>query len=144
MRLLLGLLAFAGWIVAQQNPAVDVLQANCTVCHGAAKMSGLDLRSRETMLAGGARGPAVAPGKASESLLIRAVLHEGGLQMPPGKKALSAEDIRALRDWIDKGAPWDTTIAKADPGWWSLRTPVRPATPSGSPANAIDSFVNAR
>src|SRR5213592_1644927 len=67
--------------------AQAVFENHCVSCHGAAQMSGLDLRQRDTILKGGKRGPAVVPGKASESLIYRAVARDGDLQMPPGKKA---------------------------------------------------------
>ncbi len=37
--------------------AYAILQKNCVVCHGAAKMSGLDLRTITSLKAGGERGP---------------------------------------------------------------------------------------
>ena len=42
---------------AETLSALDVLARRCAQCHGAAKMAGLDLRSRAGMLAGGGRGP---------------------------------------------------------------------------------------
>ncbi|HSG33900.1 MAG TPA: c-type cytochrome domain-containing protein, partial [Sphingomonadaceae bacterium] len=50
-----------------------LLAAKCYSCHTDAKMGGLRLDSREAVLAGGARGPAVVPGDAAASLLIHAV-----------------------------------------------------------------------
>ena len=80
-------------LFAQSDPAEKsaraVLEAKCAACHGPARMSGLDLRERDTILKGGKRGPAIVPGKADESLLYKAVRREGELQMPPGKAALS-------------------------------------------------------
>ena len=69
-------------------------------------MSGLDLQTRESILAGGKRGPAVIPGKSAESILYKAVAHQGDLQMPPGKNALAAEQLQIIRQWIDSGAPY--------------------------------------
>jgi hypothetical protein len=82
------------------------------------------------MLAGGKRGPAIVPGKSSESLLYKAVAHEGELQMPPGKKPLAADKIRVIRQWIDSGAPFGTKPTGPEPVWWSFRKPVRPAAAS--------------
>ena len=85
-------------VFAQSDPveksARTLLEAKCYTCHGAARMSGLDLRDRATILTGGKRGPAVIPGKADESLLYRAVRREGNLQMPPGKGALTAAEVK--------------------------------------------------
>ena len=47
-----------------------ILAENCLSCHGAAQMSGLDLRQWHTLLKGGSRGPVLVPGKAEESLLL--------------------------------------------------------------------------
>ena len=55
-----------------QQKALRILEANCLSCHGAAKMGGLDLRTRAAAVAGGARGPALRPGHAAESLIYQA------------------------------------------------------------------------
>src|SRR3954452_23466576 len=95
-------------LYAQSDPsettARTVLESKCAACHGPARMSDLDVRDRATLLKGGKRGPAIVPGKAAESLLYKAVRREGDLQMPPGKGALSAAEIAAIGDWIDRGA----------------------------------------
>src|SRR5438445_8377184 len=84
--------------------AAAILKQNCTGCHGAAmKMSKLDLRSREAMLAGGERGPAVEPGKSGTSRLYRFVSGAEKPTMPPGK-ALAPDEVETLRQWIDAGA----------------------------------------
>src|SRR5688572_20246673 len=44
--------------------AVAILRTNCSQCHTKAmSMSGLDLSSRESVLRGGSRGPALVAGK---------------------------------------------------------------------------------
>ena len=64
--------------------AIEILTANCTGCHGEAlKLSKLDLRTRESMLAGGERGPALEPGDASKSRLYRFAAHMENPSMPP-------------------------------------------------------------
>ena len=131
-----------------QETARRVLQQHCVSCHGEQRMSGLDLRHRETMLEGGGKGPALVPGKADESLLFLAASHDGELKMPPGKPPLSSRDLDALRDWIDGGAPWDSaaaTAAPSEPTWWSFRRPRRPAVPKvenqDRVRNPIDAFI---
>jgi hypothetical protein len=64
----------------------------------------LDLRSREAMLLGGERGPAIVPFKAEDSRLFQFASHAEQPAMPPGK-SLSQADLETLRDWIDAGAP---------------------------------------
>jgi Protein of unknown function (DUF1549)/Protein of unknown function (DUF1553)/Planctomycete cytochrome C len=87
-----------------------VLKKDCFGCHGDGQaMAKLDLRTRESMLKGGTRGPAVRPGEASNSLLYKALRGGGDLmQMPPGdaSKRLPADVIDAVREWIDAGVPW--------------------------------------
>ena len=85
------------------------LERDCRGCHGATQqMAKLDLRTRESILKGGQRGPALVPGKAEESLLYRVVAGLGPAQMPPGDatKVWPAELTGALRKWIDEGAAW--------------------------------------
>ncbi len=82
------------------------LAAKCQTCHGADGASGLDLRSRESLLKGGRRGPGLGPGNAEKSPLYLALLGQGGFkQMPPGKP-LASDLIAAFKQWIDAGAPW--------------------------------------
>ncbi len=84
-----------------------LLDSRCISCHGPDKVKGgLRMDSREALLKGGDSGPAVVPGKASESLLVQAVMHsKKDLEMPP-KEKLTTNDIAVLKQWIDEGAPW--------------------------------------
>ena len=53
-----------------------VLVEHCYECHAGPKArGGLALDSREAMLLGGDNGPALVPGKADDSLLIRSIRH---------------------------------------------------------------------
>ena len=116
------------------DTAQQILAANCLSCHGPAKMAGLDLRTREAALQGGARGPALKPGDAQNSLLYQALLRNTALQMPPGKKALTPQEIATIKTWIDDGAKWSAD-AKPAPQWWSFQ-PIKPSTKS------IDELIN--
>src|ERR1700759_828142 len=89
---------------AEDVPAL--LQQKCGACHGASSgMSGLKVTARDTLLKGGSRGPAIVPGKSSESLLYKAVAHTGEVSMPPGD-SLSPTEVSAIKEWIDAGAVW--------------------------------------
>src|SRR6266567_55098 len=93
-----------------------LLVARCASCHGASQQfSMLRVDSREALLRGGNRGPAIVPGDAQISLLAKAIRHEG-LKMPVGGK-LEADEIAAFEKWINLGAPWPsdqgTPTAKA-------------------------------
>jgi len=84
------------------------LVEHCATCHGPEMQEGeLRLDSREAMLQGGSRGPAIKPGDSAGSLLIAAVRHtHTDLAMPPEAEALSAQKIEHLVHWIDRGAVW--------------------------------------
>ncbi len=91
MRLLYLFAAVASTVEAADAPtALAILEKNCAGCHGAAAMSGLDLRTRESLLKGGTRGAAVLPGRKAESAIYRAVQGIGDLKMPPGKPGITA------------------------------------------------------
>src|SRR5690349_24997416 len=99
-----------------------VLVRQCLACHSSptSPMGGLRLDSREAMLRGGSRGPAMVPGKPAESLILRAVRQSDTLRMPPSGK-LKDEEIAALAEWIGMGAPWGAAAetAKAPaPKYW--------------------------
>src|SRR5437762_3249313 len=92
-----------------------VLATNCYSCHSADKQFGaLRLDSRERLLKGGQSGPAAIPGKPGESLLIKAVRHEGP-KMPMGGK-LSPTDVAALEEWVRKGLPWPEAESRLQAG----------------------------
>ena len=78
------LVSYSG-VCADAGDGVAILQQKCLACHGeSSAMSGLVVTSRENLLKGGARGPAIVPGKAAESLLYKAVAGSGEvLRMPP-------------------------------------------------------------
>ena len=131
--------------------ASEILKHECLSCHGSIRASGLDLRSREGMLRGGNRGPAVEPGRPASSLLYQAVAHAGDLAMPPGEKRLPDRDVETLKAWIEAGASWPDSAGDdgGGPAWWSFRPPVRPEPPQVLEAahrvrNPIDNFVLAR
>ena len=152
---------FAGSAVALALPALAetplpglaesakaILDTHCTACHGQARMSGLDLRSASSAREGGTRGPAVVPGQAAASLLVRAVTGAAEVAMPPGDTRLTQTDINVLKDWINAGAHWpENAVADTSPAWWSFQQPQRPELPSLDDdwvRNPIDAFVLAR
>ena len=160
---------------------LPVLKARCFACHGddAKKLKGgLDLTSRAGLLKGGDNGsPGAVPGKAADSPVYKAVTRADAdfAAMPPKENdKLTAAEVRAVRDWIDGGAPWPSDrrvaeiVAAARPGGvtvktsgglspeWTNRTyktedlwayqPLRkPAVPRTVGAtNPVDAFVGAR
>jgi hypothetical protein len=129
------------------NKLLPVLERDCQGCHGSLQaLSKLDLRNRESMLAGGVRGPALVPGNAEASLLIHVLEGRNKLQMPPGgeSKKLSPELIAHFRKWVDAGAPWPEKASAAK--WeykaedlWAFR-PLR----AYEKDKRIDDFVQAK
>src|SRR6267143_4233291 len=72
-----------------------LLVARCASCHGPSQQfSSLRVDSREALLRGGNRGPAIVPGDAQLSQLAKAIRHEG-LKMPVDGK-LEAQEIAVL------------------------------------------------
>ncbi len=111
LRIALGLVICA--TSAQADDEVDwferrvrpILATQCWNCHGPELQQGrLRLDSRESVLKGGSRGPAVTLGDPTRSVLIQALRHQG-LQMPPTGR-LSADTVAAFAKWIEDGAVW--------------------------------------
>src|SRR2546423_5550161 len=138
-------LAFAAAIIGRANDSGEqhfidrvqpLLESRCVSCHGPDKAkAGLRLDSREAMVKGGENGPAVIPGRPSESLLLQAVMHsKKDLEMPP-KEKLTTNDIAVLARWIRDGAPWPkakaldaaTSVAPGEhlgDAWHDPRNPI--------------------
>jgi len=96
-----------------------LLVQHCYSCHAKGQQKGgLNLSDRAGLLAGGDSGSVVSLEKPDESLLVAAVEHRGGMQMPPNGK-LSDAEVAALRQWIQAGAPWPES---ANPNSGGLRT----------------------
>jgi len=79
-----------------------ILSKFCFECHGVENREAeLDLRTVESILAGGESGAAIVPGKPDESILFEMIHDE---QMPPEGKMPGADDIERVRQWIVAGA----------------------------------------
>jgi uncharacterized membrane protein len=93
-----------------QHEIISLMYLRCTVCHGNRRTEAkLDLRSKALMLKGGKSGPALVPGKPSESLILKKI-HSG--EMPPRRqlvavsiKPMEAQEVELLTEWIAAGAP---------------------------------------
>ena len=79
-----------------------IMAKYCFECHGVEHQEAeLDLRTVESILAGGESGAAIVPGKPEESILFEMIHDE---QMPPEGKMPGADDIERVRQWIASGA----------------------------------------
>ncbi len=93
-----------------------LLIERCHKCHSdVMSKGGLRLDSEEAVRKGGETGPALIAGKPNESLLLKAVRHENGLEMPPDGK-LTDLQIAALAMWIESGAIFPGASTVTSPG----------------------------
>jgi uncharacterized protein DUF1553/uncharacterized protein DUF1549/cytochrome c len=142
-----------------------VLVEHCYECHGAPKKrpkGGLRLDTRAGWELGGDSGPALVPGDAEASRLVRAIRYtDADLEMPPDGK-LPAEAIAVLEEWVRRGAPDPRTETspgaengaapasslEARAAHWSFQPMADPTPPAvrdeGWVRNEIDRFVLAR
>jgi cytochrome c553 len=90
-----------------EEAARKVLSTRCWACHSQTAMGDLRLDSREGMLHGGKSGPALIQNDSANSRLYQAIARQtaGVMAMPPGPP-LPAEEVEAIRQWIDGGAQW--------------------------------------
>ena len=132
-----------------ENEVRPLLAKRCYACHGEEKQEGeLRVDSLAHLTAGGFTGPAVAPGKPDESLLVEAIRYES-YQMPPDGE-LPEEEIAVLVRWIELGAPWPGAedappvrpasergpkFTEEDRAWWALQPVADPPVPALSQTN---------
>ncbi len=94
-----------------------LLAQHCYSCHASTisrPKGGLALDSRESIVKGGDTGSAAIPGKANESLIVRAV-RRIDLEMPPDKP-LPKRDQETIAKWVELGMPWPTPLRKPAAG----------------------------
>ena len=138
----------------------NIFHSYCIDCHGKWKQeAGLDLRTHESILAGGDSGPALVPGNPDASAVYLR-LHAN--EMPPAQNLHGdenysyrprAEDIEQLRAWIGVGAPpTPTPTDSGDSGWmpeeddagsWAFWAPRRPEIPEVERADQVRTPVDA-
>ncbi|WP_152050041.1 PSD1 and planctomycete cytochrome C domain-containing protein [Tautonia marina] len=126
-----------------------ILESRCLHCHSGDRPKGsLSLETRDGLRVGGFSGPAIDSEDPEFSLLLD-VVSGGEPQMPPEGDPLNAEQVEAIRQWLDAGAPWPEGVTLRDRrfegAWWSLVPLRRPEIPEVSPTstvrNPIDAFI---
>ncbi|HEX5219857.1 MAG TPA: PSD1 and planctomycete cytochrome C domain-containing protein [Verrucomicrobiae bacterium] len=133
---------------------------NCYPCHSAKQKIKGDLRLDvpAKILTGGHSGPAIVPGDADASLLIKAVRYaDEDLQMPPDDKKLTAEQIALLENWVKMGAPMPQTsdapklmteVSEARAKHWAFQPVKKPTPPKVKTSSwvrtPVDNFVLAK
>ncbi|MCE9551939.1 MAG: PSD1 and planctomycete cytochrome C domain-containing protein [Planctomycetes bacterium] len=123
-----------------------ILSDNCYKCHGPDKNTreaGMRLDVRADAIKPHDSDPAIVPGNAASSEMIRRILAtDPAEQMPPPKsgKHVTPQQIELLRRWIDLGAEYQSH--------WSFIAPTSPPLPEVQtkawPRGSIDRFVLAR
>jgi mono/diheme cytochrome c family protein len=137
-----------------ENKIRPILANHCLECHSSEKgkvKGGLNMDTREDMLKGGENGEILKAGDAKASAMIKAVEWVDDTQMPP-KKKLSDDQIAALKEWVNMGAPdpregsTGPKVTKKD--HWAFQPISRPSAPTvKNPAwckTSIDKFVLAK
>ena len=137
-----------------ENRIRPIFSKHCFSCHSdqmKPAKGGFRLDVPALILQGGGRGPAIVPGKADESLLVRAIQHES-LEMPPGKN-LPGSIVAQVVQWVSMGAPvpvgnepheFPNRPAMID-HWWSVRPVGQPNPPlvdqESWPRTILDRFI---
>ena len=134
------------------NDVMPILQTRCLSCHADKPNGGFSLTDRERLLKGGDSGPAIVVGNSEHSRLIRLITapRDADEKMPPEGSRLSADQVSAIKRWIDAGAVWPDGIVLKSPQaasaeHWAFQ-PIRrltapePGDPSGM-GQPIDAFV---
>lgn len=117
-----------------------ILSKSCFACHGPdaahGRKGGLRLDIREDAIRGGESGePAIVPGKAAESEILRRITStDPDMMMPPPEShfVISAEDREVLARWINEGAEYQDH--------WAFVAPVKAVVPMG--VHPVDYWVN--
>lgn len=116
-----------------------ILVRRCLECHAAEGRGGLDLRTKAALAKGGESGAVLVAGNPEDSLLFEYVSTG---KMPP-KRPLPAQEIAALKIWIERGGPFPdgtldpyafTSERRAGYDWWALRPIVKPTPPQRTEA----------
>ena len=116
-----------------EEKVAPILQKRCAVCHNDADMQGdFSIRTRESVLESGF----VEPGDARGSLLYELITPQDGEppEMPKTGAALSAEEIKTIKKWINDGASWREKYfiepAEKNFDWWSFKPMQKSAVPT--------------
>ncbi len=122
---------------------LPILADNCFACHGfdaLSRQGGLRLDTAEGSVGETDSGePAIVPGDADSSELIRRITTDGGEQMPPedSEKKLTDAQRDVLRRWIDSGANYSKH--------WSFEVPELASPPViENVSHPIDRFIHAK
>jgi len=134
---------------AFERRVAPILRQHCAACHsGDNPASDLAVHSYDSLLEGGKRGPALIPGRADESLLVKYVKGIESPRMPLGG-SLPEETVAKLESAVNALEPLaEKELPKDDYTEWLFAPPERPELPEVEredwPVNAIDRFILAK
>ena len=140
-------LAAAGNAAAFRDRLLPILTEHCSKCHsGTNPAGGLAMRSYDDLMAGGKHGPAIAPGRAADSLLVQYVKGQRTPRMPVGGN-LPDTAVAGLVAAID-GMQVGTAKPKSEYAEWLFHKPKAPPIPAVRQKdwvrNPVDAFILAR
>ncbi len=141
-----------------------VLQTYCFSCHSAQAdevAAGLRFDSPLRLAEGGDSGPVIDTDNVDRSLLLRALRHQDGLEMPLDQAALPSEVVADFVKWIEMGAPdprgelptasGADDVSRSQESWrshWAFQPVERPAIPRVIDnvwvRSPVDAFILAR
>ncbi|MCU0702985.1 MAG: PSD1 and planctomycete cytochrome C domain-containing protein [Fimbriiglobus sp.] len=163
MRPIAAILIFISPVIAAEKPDATaaehfekyvrpLLIEHCGSCHITKAKGGLKLDTRANLLKGGDTGPAVVPGDAEKSLLVKSIRYDGELKMPSNGK-LKQHEIDTLTKWVNDGAVWpsiDSGVSLEKPTnvlftdeqkrFWAFQSVQRAPIPIAA-TNPIDAFI---
>ena len=92
-------------VITYDEHIKPIFREHCLKCHSEDEhKAGLNLSTHATVLKGGSGGAAVVAGRASTSLLFKAITDtDDESRMPPKKAPLPAAQIELIRTWIQTG-----------------------------------------
>ena len=131
------------------NPYADriqpILAKYCVACHSHdAPESNLKLLSLASMITGGDSGPALIPGKPSESLILRRILGLDEPKMPPEDSPQpTPKEIETIQRWIEQGALGSDPSNSLADRWKRIAPNSKPnsAITAAAPLNPTQSLV---
>ena len=114
------------------NDVAPILKENCFACHDAKKKSGkYEMTTFEKLLAGGANGEPITPGKPEASEFHSLIVSTEERRMPPRDKGEAVPKAKAavIAQWIKEGAKLDAGLDRKADITKELRIRWKPPAP---------------
>lgn len=120
-----------GKLVSFAETVAPIFSKRCLACHNARTAKGrYNMETFAAILKGGESGDALEAGDADSSTLF-AMIEDGS--MPKDADPLTAEQIAAIRLWIDTGAVLDAGLSESAPLIQIMPKEVQPNPPEAYP-----------